>query len=74
MSLGGIILPAFEHRGNYSLFPIFTILLCVQVKGKMEGFPMLLVGNKCDEESGKREVSAKTGEALEVKIIKYLKD
>ena len=40
----------------------------------MEGFPMLLVGNKCDEESGKREVSAKTGEALEVKIIKYLKD
>ena len=29
---------------------------------------MLLVGNKCDEESGKREVSAKTGEALEVDL------
>ena len=29
---------------------------------------MMLVGNKCDEEAGKREVSAKTGEALEVKI------
>ena len=35
----------------------------------MEGFPLLLVGNKCDEESGKRQVSAKTGEALEVNII-----
>ncbi len=28
----------------------------------------MLVGNKCDEESGKREVSAKTGEALQVII------
>ena len=37
-----------------------------QVKGSMEGFPIVLVGNKCDEESGKRQVSTKTGEALEV--------
>ena len=28
---------------------------------------MMLVGNKCDEEAGKREVSEKTGEALQVK-------
>ena len=36
------------------------------MKGSLEGFPVLLVGNKCDEESGKRQVSTKTGEALEV--------
>ena len=39
---------------------------CLKVKGSLEGFPVLLVGNKCDEESGKRQVSTKTGEALEV--------
>ena len=49
---------------------MITTLLCIQVKGTMEGFPLLLVGNKCDEESGKRQVSAKTGEALEVKKIR----
>ena len=27
----------------------------------------MLVGNKCDEEGGTREVSTKTGEALQVK-------
>jgi hypothetical protein len=32
----------------------------------MEGIPVMLVGNKSDEESGKREVSKKTGEALQV--------
>ena len=36
----------------------------------MEGIPVMLVGNKCDEESGKREVSKKTGEALQVKLPK----
>ena len=30
---------------------------------------MLLVGNKCDEEAGKRQVSTKTGEALEVQFV-----
>jgi len=39
--------------------------LIAEVKGSMEGFPIVLVGNKCDEESGKRQVSTKTGEALE---------
>ena len=24
----------------------------LQVKGGLEGFPMMLVGNKCDEEAG----------------------
>lgn len=38
----------------------------MQVKGSLEGWPVLLVGNKCDEEAGKRQVSTKTGEALEV--------
>ena len=28
--------------------------------------PVMLVGNKCDEEAGKREVNTKTGEALQV--------
>ena len=37
------------------------------MKGSLEGFPVLLVGNKCDEESGKRQVSTKTGEVLEVR-------
>ena len=39
------------------------------MKGSLEGFPVLLVGNKCDEESGKRQVSTKTGEALEVGVV-----
>ena len=39
------------------------------MKGSLEGFPVLLVGNKCDEESGKRQVSTKTGEALEVGLV-----
>ena len=42
--------------------------VCFQVKGTMDGIPVMLVGNKCDEESGKREVSKKTGEALQVKL------
>ena len=40
--------------------------LFLKVKGTMDGIPVMLVGNKCDEESGKREVSKKTGEALQV--------
>ena len=29
----------------------------------------MLVGNKADEEAGKREVSEKTGQALQVKTV-----
>lgn len=43
-------------------------LINFQVKGSVDGLPCMLVGNKCDEEAGKREVSTKTGEALQVKI------
>ena len=39
-----------------------------QVKGTLEGFPLMLVGNKCDDDS-KREVNKKTGEALQVRLI-----
>ena len=39
----------------------------------MDGIPVMLVGNKCDEESGKREVSKKTGEALQV-ILQKIKN
>ena len=37
----------------------------MQVKGTLEGFPLMLVGNKCDDDA-KREVNKKTGEALQV--------
>jgi hypothetical protein len=41
------------------------------VKGNLEGFPLILVGNKCDEESGARQVSTKTGEALQVIPVRF---
>ena len=45
----------------------FYRLIFSQVKGDLSGIPVMLVGNKCDEESGKREVGEKTGSALQVK-------
>ena len=39
-----------------------------QVKGSLDGIPVMLVGNKSDEESGKRDVNQKTGEALQVRV------
>ena len=42
--------------------------LIFQVKGDLSGIPVMLVGNKSDEESGKHEVSEKTGQALQVSI------
>ena len=35
------------------------------MKGDLSGIPVMLVGNKSDEESGKREVGEKTGQALQ---------
>ena len=32
----------------------------------MSGIPVMLVGNKCDEETSKRQVAKKMGEALQV--------
>ena len=72
----------FSISSRQSLEELKPVLeLINEVKGSLEGWPVLLVGNKCDEESGKRQVSTKTGEALEVrqsvglesaKIDKYL--
>ena len=47
---------------------IDSISSCLQVKGDLSGIPVMLVGNKSDEESGKREVAEKTGQALQVTI------
>ena len=38
-----------------------------QVKGRQADIPMVLVGNKCDEEAGPREVASTTGETLQVR-------
>ena len=44
------------------------MMLCfVQVKGRQADIPMVLVGNKCDEEAGPREVASTTGETLQVR-------
>ena len=57
----------FSISSRQSLEELKPVLeLINEVKGSLEGWPVLLVGNKCDEESGKRQVSTKTGEALEV--------
>ena len=63
------ILEVIGEVGIKRLIQIINMCLFMKVKGSMEGFPLLLVGNKCDEEAGKRQVSAKTGEALEVKHL-----
>ena len=60
----------FSISSRQSLEELKPVLeLINEVKGSLEGWPVLLVGNKCDEESGKRQVSTKTGEALEVRHI-----
>ena len=45
----------------------FWYFIAPQVKGDLTNIPVMLVGNKCDEESGAREVGEKTGQALQVK-------
>ena len=58
---------------NRDLYGIYIKLMekltinLLQVKGDLSGIPVMLVGNKSDEESGKREVAANTGSALEVR-------
>merc|ERR1712203_320501 len=66
ISKGHAFILVFSISSRQSLEELKPILEVIgEVKGSMEGFPLLLVGNKCDEEAGKRQVSAKTGEALE---------
>eukprot|EP00092_Neocalanus_flemingeri_P036541 GFUD01039784.1.p1 GENE.GFUD01039784.1~~GFUD01039784.1.p1 ORF type:complete len:194 (+),score=63.69 GFUD01039784.1:282-863(+) len=74
ISKGHAFVMVYSISSRQSLEELKPILeLIGEVKGSMEGYPMLLVGNKCDEESGKREVSAKTGEALEkMWKVKYI--
>ena len=63
----------FSISSRQSLEELKPVLeLINEVKGSLEGWPVLLVGNKCDEESGKRQVSTKTGEALEVSRCRAL--
>merc|ERR1711936_505267 len=65
ISKGHAFILVFSICSRQSLEELKPILeLINEVKGTLEGFPVLLVGNKCDEESGKRQVSTKTGEAL----------
>ena len=47
----------------------------VQVKGSKAtpAIPIVLVGNKCDEEAGAREVASTTGETLQVRSVEILK-
>ena len=46
---------------------VLVLTLCFgQVKGRQADIPMVLVGNKCDEEAGPREVASTTGETLQV--------
>jgi len=74
ISKGHAFILVFSISSRQSLEELKPILEVIgEVKGTMEGFPLLLVGNKCDEEAGKRQVSAKTGEALEkMWKVKYI--
>jgi small GTP-binding protein len=66
ISKGDAFILVYSISSRQSLEELKPILeLIGQVKKGLDGFPLLLVGNKCDEESGKREVSEKTGEALQ---------
>ena len=74
ISKGHAFIMVFSISSRQSLEELKPVLeLINEVKGSLEGFPVLLVGNKCDEESGKRQVSTKTGEALEVGSMYFCK-
>jgi len=66
ISKGHAFILVYSITSRQSLEELKPILeLIGEVKGGLAGFPLILVGNKCDEEGGKREVSTKTGEALQ---------
>jgi len=66
ISKGHAFILVYSLMSRQSLEELKPILeLIGEVKGSLEGFPVMLVGNKCDEEGGAREVSTKTGEALQ---------
>ena len=39
----------------------------MQVKGSLDGLPIMLAGNKSEEGGARREVAYRTGEALQVR-------
>ncbi len=66
ISKGNAFVLVFSVISRQSLEELKTILETVNdVKGNLDGIPMMLVGNKSDEDASKREVNKKTGEALQ---------
>jgi GTPase SAR1 family protein len=58
----------FSISSKQSLTELKPILeLITEVKGNLADIPLVLVGNKNDEEAGAREVPYKTGETLQVR-------
>ena len=58
----------FSISSKPSLTELKPILeLITEVKGNLADIPLVLVGNKNDEEAGAREVPYKTGETLQVR-------
>ena len=66
--VGHAFVMVFSISSKQSLTELKPILeLITEVKGNLEDIPLVLVGNKNDEEAGAREVTHKTGETLQVK-------
>ena len=64
----------FSISSKQSLTELKPILeLITEVKGNLADIPLVLVGNKNDEEAGPREVPYKTGETLQVMIMIIVK-
>ena len=60
----------FSISSKQSLTELKPILeLITEVKGNLADIPLVLVGNKNDEEAGAREVPYKTGETLQVRRV-----
>ncbi len=69
ISKGHAFILVFSVTSRQSLEELKAILEIVgEVKGDLTGVPVMLVGNKSDEAGDKREVSTKTGEALQVSV------
>merc|ERR1712110_600553 len=57
---------AFSVSSKQSLTELKPIVeLINEIKGSKADIPIVLVGNKCDEEAGPREVPSTTGETLQ---------
>ena len=70
---GHAFVMVFSISSKQSLTELKPILeLITEVKGNLEDIPLVLVGNKNDEEAGAREVPYKTGETLQVERQKLL--